>query len=54
MEDVLCKILDQVEVIDDLIDTGTTDDLQEEVDILWAYLVKTKHDQWVNSLWDWK
>ena len=50
MEQSLSKILDQVEVIDELIDTGTPDDLQHEVDVLYTYLIKTKHNHWLNCL----
>ena len=50
METILSKILAQVEAIDELIDTGTPDDLQHEVDVLWNYLIATKHDHWLTTL----
>jgi hypothetical protein len=52
MEYILSKILANVETIDELIDTGTTDDLQHEVDILWTYLIQTQHEHWLNCLRD--
>tara|TARA_R100001443_G_scaffold3280_1_gene10434 strand:- start:453 stop:614 length:162 start_codon:yes stop_codon:yes gene_type:complete len=51
MEQILSKILDQVEVIDELIDDDC-DNLQHEVDVLWTYLITTKHDHWLNCLRD--
>ena len=50
MVQILSDILNHLEVIDDLIDTGDSADLQRAVDALWLYLTDTKHEQWLNSL----
>ena len=50
MEAILSSILDKIETIDDLIDKGDPEDIQEVVDDLW-YLVSDKmHQDWLKSV----
>tara|TARA_R100000353_G_scaffold11276_2_gene12061 strand:- start:195 stop:362 length:168 start_codon:yes stop_codon:yes gene_type:complete len=50
MESVLSNILDKIETIDDLIDKGDPDDIQEVVDELWDLVHDEMHQDWLKSV----
>jgi hypothetical protein len=50
MEAILSSILDKIETIDDLIDKGDPDDLQEVVDDLWDLVHDEMHQDWIKSV----
>tara|TARA_R100000988_G_C3879523_1_gene107628 strand:+ start:29 stop:193 length:165 start_codon:yes stop_codon:yes gene_type:complete len=50
MEAVLSNILDKVECIDELIDKGDPDDIQEVVDELWAMVSGEMNRCWLKSV----
>ena len=50
MEDVLSKILDNIETIDDLLDKNDGDTMQIVIDDLWEYVHSQKKNLWLQSV----
>jgi len=50
MEAVLSNILDKIETIDDLIDKGDPEDIQEVIDDLWGLVHDEMHQGWLKSV----
>ena len=50
MESVLSSILDKIETIDDLIEKGDPEDIQEVVDDLWDLVHDEMHQDWLKSV----
>ena len=50
MEDVLSKILDKIETIDDLLERNDGDTMQVVIDNLWALVESEKEKLWIQSV----
>ena len=50
MEDVLSKILDNIETIDELLDKNDGDTMQIVIDDLWEYVHSEKRKLWLESV----
>ena len=50
MEDVLSKILDNIETIDQLLDKNDGDAMQVVIDDLWEYINSEKRKLWLESV----
>ena len=50
MEAILSSILDKIETIDDLIEKGDPEDIQEVVDELWYLVSDEMHQDWLKSV----
>tara|TARA_A100000172_G_scaffold12591_1_gene6629 strand:- start:43 stop:207 length:165 start_codon:yes stop_codon:yes gene_type:complete len=50
MESILSSILDKIETIDDLIDKGDPEDIQEVMDDLWTLVSEEMNRDWLKSV----
>ena len=50
MKDVLSKILDNIETIDELLDKNDGDTMQIVIDDLWEYVQSEKRKLWLESV----
>ena len=50
MEDVLSKILDNLETIDELLDKNDGDTMQIVIDDLWEYVISEQRKLWLESV----
>ena len=50
MENVLSKILDNLETIDELLDKNDGDTMQIVIDDLWEYVISEQRKLWLESV----